>query len=76
MSSRLVSALVGPDADGQRLDAFLARVEGMPSRSACAKLIEAGAVTINSTLATSKSEAVCLGDRIEGQVQDCKEDQC
>ena len=72
MSSRLVSALVGPDADGQRLDAFLARVEGMPSRSACAKLIEAGAVTINSTLATSKSEAVCLGDRIEATVPEAE----
>ncbi len=64
MSERMVDALVGPDGDGLRLDAFLARVEGCPSRSACAKLIEAGAVTINSTLATSKSESVRLGDRI------------
>ena len=62
---RLVEALVGPDSDGMRLDAFLATVDGAPSRSACAKLIEDGAVTINSTSATSKSEKVLLGDRVQ-----------
>ncbi|WP_314026016.1 RluA family pseudouridine synthase [Olsenella uli] len=68
MSETLVSALVGPDADGMRLDAFLASVDGCPSRSACARLIGEGAVTINSTPATSKSECVCLGDRIQACV--------
>ena len=58
-------ALVGPEHEGMRLDAFLATVDGAPSRSACAKLIEEGAVTINSTSATSKSEKVLLGDRVE-----------
>ena len=60
----LASALVGPEDDGRRLDAFLASMSECPSRSACAKLVEAGAVTINGTSATSKSERVVLGDRI------------
>lgn len=64
MGARIVDALVDPTADGQRLDSFLAGVEGCPSRSACAKLVEEGAVTINGTLATSKSERVLLGDRV------------
>lgn len=65
---RVVQALVGPQADGMRLDAFLATREGCPSRSACARLVEEGAVTINGTLATSKSERVLLGDRVVAQV--------
>ncbi len=63
--SRVVDLLVGPEGDGSRLDAFLAGGDGMPSRSACAKLVEGGAVSINSTPATSKSERVMLGDRIQ-----------
>ena len=66
----IVNALVGPESDGLRLDAFLASVDGCPSRSACAKLVAAGEVTINSTLATSKSETVCLGDRIQARLPD------
>ncbi|MBQ9005734.1 MAG: RluA family pseudouridine synthase, partial [Atopobiaceae bacterium] len=53
---RVIELLVGPDADGERLDAFLGATDGLPSRSACARLVDDGAVTINSTLATSKSE--------------------
>ena len=66
MPSSLVQRdfLVGPEGDGRRLDAFLASCEGMPSRSGCARLIESGAVTINGTSATSKSESVLLGDRV------------
>lgn len=60
-----MQALVGPEADGMRLDAYLATLDGCPSRSACAKLIEAGAVRINTTEARSKSEPVRMGDRIE-----------
>ena len=70
---RLLMALVGPDADGTRLDAFLAAQPGAPSRSACAKLVEQGAVTINSTLATSKSERVMLGDRVRAILPDLPE---
>lgn len=65
MALRIIDALVGPSDDGQRLDSFLAGVEGCPSRSACAKLVEEGAVTINGTSASSKSERVVLGDRIQ-----------
>jgi 23S rRNA pseudouridine1911/1915/1917 synthase len=64
---------VGPEGDGERLDSFLASQDNMPSRSACAKLIESGAVTINSTHADSKSEKVCLGDRIQAEVEEPEE---
>ena len=69
MPDTLVNALVGPTGDGKRLDSFLSGVEGCPSRSACAKLIESGAVTINGTPATSKSEKVLLGDRVQARVR-------
>ena len=68
MTSRIVNLLVGPESDGMRLDAFLATGEDMPSRSACARLVEEGSVTINETLATSKSEKVLLGDRVRAEV--------
>ena len=68
--TRILELLVGPEGEGSRLDAFLAAQEGMPSRSACARLVEAGAVTINGTDATSKSERVLLGDRIRASVED------
>ena len=65
MPEMLHHLLVGPDGDGKRLDSYLAGCEGMPSRSACARLIEAGSVTINATSATDKAERVMLGDRVE-----------
>ncbi|MFU0810164.1 MAG: Pseudouridine synthase [Atopobium sp.] len=64
---------MGPEGDGERLDSFLASQDNMPSRSACAKLIESGAVTINSTHADSKSEKVCLGDRIQAEIEEPEE---
>lgn len=64
---------MGPEGDGERLDSFLASQDNMPSRSACAKLIESGAVTINSTHADSKSEKVCLGDRTQAEVEEPEE---
>ncbi len=70
MSARIVNLLVGPESDGMRLDAFLAAAEGMPSRSACAKLVEFGAVFINTCPATSKSEKVLLGDRVAAEVEE------
>lgn len=70
MPQRIVNLLVGPESDGMRLDAFLAAGEGMPSRSACARLVEDGAVTINETAATSKSEKVLLGDRVRATVDE------
>ena len=68
MTQRIVNLLVGPESDGLRLDAFLAAGPDMPSRSACARLVEAGEVTINETPATSKSEKVLLGDRVRATV--------
>lgn len=70
MPQRIVNLLVGPESDGSRLDAFLATGDGMPSRSACSRLIEGGAVTINETPATSKSERVLLGDRVRATVDE------
>ena len=70
MPHRIVNLLVGPESDGMRLDAFLATGDGMPSRSACARLVEDGAVTINETPATSKSEKVLLGDRVRATVDE------
>jgi len=66
--SELVNGLVDPKADGLRLDAYVATLPGCPSRSACVKLIENGAVTINGTVALSKSERVLLGDRVQVEV--------
>lgn len=68
MPDRVCELMVGPECDGMRLDAFLAQGEDMPSRSACARLVEEGRVTINSTSATSKSERVRLGDRIQASM--------
>ena len=70
MSQRIANLLVGPESDGMRLDAFLATGPDMPSRSACARLVEEGAVTINETAATSKSEKVLLGDRVRALVDE------
>ena len=64
MNERIVDILVGPEGDGVRLDAFLSAQDTLPSRSACVKLVEEGRVTINATLATSKSEKLMLGDRL------------
>lgn len=61
----VVQVIVDPLFDGSRLDAFLGSMEECPSRSACAKLIELGSVSINGTVATSKSERVILGDRVQ-----------
>ena len=55
---------------GTRLDAYLGMQEGMPSRSACAHLIEAGAVAINGEECLSKKQAVNTGDRISVELPD------
>ncbi len=65
MDERMRELLVNPQQDGMRLDTFMATCDNMPSRSACARLVEDGAVSINATTATSKSERVMLGDRIQ-----------
>lgn len=65
MADVIRDMMVDPSGDGMRLDAFLAQGNGMPSRSACARLVEEGAVTINGTSATTKSERVVLGDIVQ-----------
>ena len=42
-----IHILVADDAAGQRLDAYLGANDGCPTRSACAHLIEGGAVVVN-----------------------------
>ena len=74
MAVKFVNLLVGPESDGMRLDAFLATGDGMPSRSACAKLVEEGRVLINTCPATSKSEKVLLGDRVSAEVDEPERD--
>ena len=64
MAERVFDILVGPEGDGIRIDAFLAAQDELPSRSACAKLVEEGKVFINGTPVSSKSEKVLLGDRL------------
>ena len=64
MAERVFDILVGPEGDGTRIDAFLAAQDDLPSRSACAKLVEEGKVFINGTPVSSKSEKVLLGDRL------------
>ena len=65
-----LTAMVDLDTEGMRLDAFLASMPGAPSRSACVKLIDQGAATINGTAATEKKERVCLGDVVALEVPD------
>ncbi len=70
MAGSVAESMVDPSTDGMRLDAFLASMPGLPSRSACARLVAEGVVTINGTLATSKSERVVLGDVVRAPIPD------
>lgn len=58
---------------GTRLDAYLGAQDGMPSRSACARLIEAGAAAINGEECLSKKQVVAAGDRISVELPDAPE---
>lgn len=62
--------LVEADSQGQRLDSFLGAQSGMPSRSACAHLIEAGAVDVNGETCLSKKALVSSGDRVSVELPD------
>ena len=59
-----IHILVADDTAGQRLDAYLGANDGCPTRSACAHLIEGGAVAVNGDTCLSKKYAVRVGDRI------------
>jgi 23S rRNA pseudouridine1911/1915/1917 synthase len=52
---------------GQRIDAVLAALPGIPSRSAAAHLVEQGGVAVNGTTCTTKKRVVCTGDAITYQ---------
>ena len=54
--------LVDEHAAGQRLDAFLGAQEHAPSRSACARLIDAGAVDVNGETCTMRGKKLRPGD--------------
>lgn len=56
--------VVADSQAGSRLDAFLGAQDVCPSRSASAKLIEAGSVVLNGEVCLSKKQTVAVGDRI------------
>ena len=59
-----VHYLVDQADAGARLDAYLGAREGMPSRSASAHLIEAGAVVVNGEECLTKKQVLSAGDWI------------
>lgn len=68
-----VHLLVPSEAAGERLDAYLGAQDACPSRSACAKLVEAGAVAVNGETCLSKKQVVCEGDRISIELPEVRE---
>lgn len=62
--------LVSPEAAGTRLDSYLGAQDSCPSRSACARLIEEGAVAVNGETCLSKKYQVTVGDRISVDLPD------
>ncbi|OUO62458.1 pseudouridine synthase [Collinsella sp. An271] len=58
---------------GVRLDQFLGNQDACPSRSACAKLIESGAVDVNGETCYSKKQVVVEGDRIEVDIPEVRD---
>lgn len=68
-----VYLLVTSESAGSRLDAYLGTQPSCPSRSACARLIEGGAVDVNGDTCISKKYVVCAGDRIEIELPDERE---
>lgn len=68
-----VHFLVTPEDAGQRLDAYLGARDACPSRSACAHLIEAEAVTLNGEVCSSKKQPVAAGDRVSVELPEAEE---
>lgn len=65
MPDSLFNVMVGIEGDGERLDAYLGSLPSLPSRNACAHLIEQGRVRINTVACDSKKERVRVGDRVQ-----------
>lgn len=68
--SRLRRAEVPSEFDGERIDAFLGAAGVFQSRSAAARAVEAGEVSINGEPVLSKSHNVVEGDLVEAHVPD------
>lgn len=54
-----IHILVADDSAGRRLDAFLGANDGCPTRSACAHLIEGGAVAVNGETGLRTKSTPC-----------------
>lgn len=65
--------LVDDANEGTRLDAYLGAQDACPSRSACAHLIDAGAVAVNGETCASKKYLVRAGDRISVELPEQRE---
>ena len=72
MASELHLVVSAADA-GERLDSYLGARSACPSRSACAKLVEAGSVAVNGETCLSKKRAVAEGDRICVELPEVRE---
>lgn len=68
-----VRFLITSDTAGARLDAFMGAQDACPSRSACAKLIESGAVCVNGETVYSKKLVLADGDRVEAELPEPRE---
>ncbi len=64
MPQKKLELVVSPDFVDMRLDALLARINELPGRNGCVKLIEQGKVTINGQVVNSKKEKLALDDRV------------
>ena len=69
-----IHLLVDADQAGERLDAYLGAQGSCPSRSACARLIEAGAVVLNGETCLSKKQVVSEGDRVSVELPEPREE--
>lgn len=65
--TRTLRLTAGPGDAGSRLDAVLARADGIESRAEAQRLIEAGAVLVNGQV-RPKRHALAAGDAIEATV--------
>ena len=72
MASELHLVVSAADA-GERLDSYLGARSACPSRSACARLVEAGSVAVNGETCLSKKQAVAEGDRICVELPEVRE---
>lgn len=68
-----IHLLVDASQAGARLDAYLGAQDTCPSRSACAHLIDRGAVAVNGETCLSKKYAVAAGDRISVELPETAE---